>query len=294
MACGFRARCARPARESIRPVSHGAHRTALRLPRTVAADASAPHRARPGALRMIPALGAWMRDRFPARNAVFFAVFYATALLVARAADGDGPMTVSARDLACFPAVWCFFLMLRVFDEHKDFEADAIAHPGRVLQRGLITLKHLRVVGLLAIAVQLGTSLWLDGGIGPVTTWWLAALGWSALMAREFFVRDWIRRHLIVYALSHIVVMGIVAMWIAAMGSPNAMRSAGPWSFAALSILAGLAFEIARKIRAPEQEHPLADSYTQALGVPAASWLLVAVVCAAALAALALTAVVSG
>ena len=240
------------------------------------------------------ALAAWMRERFPARNAVFFAVFYATALLVSRAADTTGPRVVSGRDLACFPAVWCFFLMLRVFDEHKDVEADAIAHPGRVLQRGLVTLGQLRVVGMLAIAVQLGTSLWLDRGVGPVTMWWLAALGWSALMAREFFVRDWIRHHLIVYALSHIVVMGIVAMWIAVMGLPRAPLEASPWLFAALSILAGLAFEIARKIRAPEQEHPLADSYTQALGVPAASWLLIGVVGGAAVTALGLTAVVSG
>ena len=104
---------------------------------------------------MRPALGAWMRERFPARNAVFFAVFHATALLVARASDGGTPMAVTWRDLACFPAVWCFFLMLRVFDEHKDFAADAVAHPDRVLQRGAITLGHLRIVGVLAIAVQL-------------------------------------------------------------------------------------------------------------------------------------------
>jgi 4-hydroxybenzoate polyprenyltransferase len=203
-------------------------------------------------------------------------------------------MVVTWRDLACFPAVWCFFLMLRVFDEHKDFEADAIAHPQRVLQRGLITLRELRVVGLLAIGIQLGVSLWVDGGIGPVTAWWVAAFAWSSLMAREFFVRHWIRRHLIVYALSHIIVMAIVAMWIAAMGSPRAASERAPWVFAALSLFAGLAFEIARKIRAPEQEHPLADSYTQALGVPAASRLLLGVVLGAGVAALALTAVLTG
>ncbi len=242
----------------------------------------------------MPALGAWMRERFPARNAVFFAVFYVTALLVARASVGVGPLTVDWRDLACFPAVWCFFLMLRVFDEHKDFEADAIAHPGRVLQRGLITLAHLRIVGLVVIVVQLGTSLWLDRGFGPVTVSWLVAVGWSMLMAREFFVREWIRRHLIVYALSHIVVMGMAAIWVAAMGSSQAWRATASWSFAALSILAGLAFEIARKIRAPEQEHPLADSYTQALGVATASRLLVGVVGSAALVALALTSLISG
>jgi 4-hydroxybenzoate polyprenyltransferase len=240
------------------------------------------------------ALAAWMQERFPARNATFFAVFYATALLVARAAGGSGPLIVTWRDLAAFPAVWCFFLMLRVFDEHKDFAADAIAHPQRVLQRGLITLRDLRIVGLIAIVVQIGVSLWLDGGFGPVTAWWLAAFSWSVLMAREFFVRVWIRRHLVVYALTHIVVMAILAMWIAAMGSPRAALVSAPWLFAALSLFAGLAFEIARKLRAPEQEHPLADSYTQALGVPAASRLLLGVVIGASIAALALTALVAG
>ena len=244
---------------------------------------------------MSPALGAWMRERFPARNAVFFAVFFMTALLVARTtAGGSGPVAVSLRDIAGFAAVWCFFLMLRVFDEHKDFEADAIAHPQRVLQRGLITLRDLKLVGAVAIAIQLGVSLWFDGGAGPVTAWWLAALAWSTLMAREFFVREWFRRHLVVYALSHIVVMAIIAMWIATMGAPRAAFAGAPWAFAVLSLFAGLAFEIARKMRAPEQEHPMADSYTQALGVRVASGLLLGVVVGAGVVALGLTALLTG
>ena len=243
---------------------------------------------------MTPAIGGWMRERFPVRNAVFFAVFHATALLVARAASVDGPVTVTWRDLAAFPAVWCFFLMLRVFDEHKDFGADAIAHPDRVLQRGLVTLGHLRVLGAIAIVVQVATSIWLDGGIGIIAVWWTAAFVWSVLMAREFFVRVWLRRHLIVYALTHIVVMVFLAMWIGTMGSAHAASTVAPWLFAGVSVLAGLTFEIARKIRAPEQEHPLADSYTQALGIPAASRLLAVLTVATAISALSLTVVLTG
>jgi 4-hydroxybenzoate polyprenyltransferase len=240
-------------------------------------------------------LRAWMGERFPARNAVFFAVFYATALLIGRSVgNGGGPMPLSLRDAAGFVAVWCFFLMLRVFDEHKDFEADAIAHPQRVLQRGLVTLADLRMIGAIAIAVQLGVSLWLDGGFGAVTAWWLAAVAWSVLMAREFFVRTWLRAHLVVYALSHIIVMAILAMWVATMGAPNATAAAAPWAFAVLSLFAGLAFEVARKIRAPEQEHPMADSYTQALGIGPAAAMLLAVVLGAAVAALWLTVMLSG
>ncbi len=240
-------------------------------------------------------LRAWMRERFPARNAVFFAVFYATALLIGRASvETNGPMVLSVRDIAGFVAVWCFFLMLRVFDEHKDFEADAIAHPQRVLQRGLITLRDLRLVGAVAIALQLGVSVWLDAGIGVVTLWWLAAVVWSVLMAREFFVRAWLRTHLVIYALTHIVVMAILAMWIASMGAPRAVSAPAPWAFAMLSLFAGLAFEVARKIRAPEQEHPMADSYTQALGIAPAAGMLLGVVLGAAAAAMWLVVMISG
>jgi 4-hydroxybenzoate polyprenyltransferase len=239
---------------------------------------------------MTPALAPWLRERFPARNAVFFAVFYLTALLVARSGATTGAVRLGWRDLPGFLALWSFFLMLRVADEHKDFAADAVAHPGRVLQRGLVTLRHLKVLGAVALATQLAVSLWLDGGtLGPVTKCWLVVMAWSALMTREFYRRAWLRARLVAYALSHMLVMPLVALWVATMGAPRAAASPTVWAFAMLSFLAGLAFEIARKIRAPESEHPLADSYTQALGVPAATALLFVVVIAAAAAALALT-----
>jgi 4-hydroxybenzoate polyprenyltransferase len=238
---------------------------------------------------MTPAFGAWLRERFPARNAILFAVFYLTALLVARSAATSGAVALTWRDLPGFVALWSFFLTLRIADEHKDFAADAVAHPERVLQRGLITLRQLKVAGIVALLVQAGVSIWMDGGIGPVTGCWLVVMAWSALMSREFYVRAWLRARLIAYALSHMLVMPLVALWVATMGAPRAVASPAVWALAALSFLAGLAVEMARKIRPPELEHPLADSYTQALGVPAATALIFGVVIATTAAALALT-----
>jgi hypothetical protein len=244
---------------------------------------------------MTPALDLWLRERFPARNALFFAVFYVTALLVSRSAATTGAVTLGWRDLPGFVALWSFFLVLRIADEHKDFAMDAVAHPRRVLQRGLITLRHLKVLGVVAVATQLAVSVSMDGGtLGPVTRCWLVVMAWSALMTREFFVREWLRGRLIVYAVSHMLVMPLAALWVATMAAPRAAASPAVWAFAALAFLAGLAFEIARKIRAPELEHPLADSYTQALGIPAASGLLFAVVIAASAAALGLTTLLVG
>ena len=157
---------------------------------------ASPDRARDRAARRRSPrwLGAWARERFPARNLVFYVVFYATALIVGRAAATAGPVAVGPADAAGLLALTAFFLVLRVLDEHKDFAADAVAHPRRVLQRGLVTLGMLRVVGGAAVAAQLAVMLSHDGGAGAATGWWLAAAAWSALMAREFFAPAWLRR----------------------------------------------------------------------------------------------------
>ena len=218
---------------------------------------------------------AWLSERFPLRNGLFFVLLYFTTVVVARASVG-ATVALGASDVLGVLALWSFFFLLRVLDEHKDFSADAIAHPDRVLQRGLVTLAHLRVLGACAVALQLAASLWLDRGFGSVTLWWLAALGWSALMAREFFAGAWLRRHLLVYAVSHMAVMPLLVGWVATMGAAGATRRPVVWGLSALVFLAGLVFEVARKIRSPEDERTAADSYTRALGVRGASTLLAA------------------
>lgn len=219
----------------------------------------------------------WARERFPLANGAFFALLYLLALFVGRSSR-SGPIEVSWRDVPGLIALWLFFLWLRVLDEHKDFEKDRVAHPHRVLQRGLVTLKDLRMLGGLAVAIQLAVSVWLDGGVGPVTGWWFVALVWSLLMAREFFVRDWLRRHIMWYAFSHMVVMVALVVWVATMGRPGASRAPATWMLLLLVYATGLAFEMGRKMRAPQDEHPLADSYTQSLGIRVATILLALVV----------------
>jgi len=217
---------------------------------------------------------AWLEERFPLRNGLFFVLLYVTTVLVARMSVSATAVSLTVRDLVGVGALWSFFLVLRVFDEHKDYAADAIAHPDRVLQRGLVTLAQLRVLAGCAIAFQLTVSLWFDGGVGTITAWWAGAMLWSIIMAREFFAKVWLRRHLVIYALSHMAVMLVLVAWVASIGASTAWRQPIVWMFAGLVFLAGLVFEIARKIRAPDDERPMADSYTRALGTRLAPALL--------------------
>lgn len=222
----------------------------------------APPPGRPLPARLI----AWMHERFPLENAVLFVVLYVAALSVGRALTTTGEVLWTAMDAAAFLATWCFFLMLRVFDEHKDYELDCHNHPDRVLQSGQITLGHLKVLGVLAVLTQVGFSIALDQGLGPITMTWAVVMTWSALMAVEFFCGEWLEKRLVLYALSHMLVMPMALIWMAQIGAGQAPLPMTVGTLAALSFLSGAAFEVTRKLRAPEDERDTIDSYTKVLG----------------------------
>jgi 4-hydroxybenzoate polyprenyltransferase len=227
--------------------------------------------ASPLALRLL----AWAAERFPLVNGVLCLALYAAALLNGRSVSAQGPLSLSWLDIGGFFAAYSFLLMLRVFDEHKDYELDLKNYPQRVLQRGLITLTHLKVAGGLAIAVQLGVSLGMDRGVGPITQRFLLVLGWSSLMAKEFFIGEWLSKRLILYAVSHMAVMPLALLWMAQMGAGGASLPASAYHLAILSMLSGFSMEIGRKTWAPAQERPTVDSYSKILGVRGAVGVLV-------------------
>jgi 4-hydroxybenzoate polyprenyltransferase len=235
-----------------------------------------------------------MGERFPPPHAAGALLVCAAAIAWGRALSTTGALPVHGRDALAALAAVAFFLMLRVFDEHKDYAADCVAHPERVLQRGVITLRHLKLVGAAAIAVQFAVSLLYDRGIGVVTSAWLVALVWSLLMAREFFIGAWLRPRLALYALSHMIAMPLAVHWMLRMGADGAALPAWGWALPAVSYLTGSAFEIGRKLKAPEDERPDVDSYTRVFGTARAPMVLAAVLTLAAAGFAAMIRVVAG
>ncbi|HJR60926.1 MAG TPA: hypothetical protein VJ813_16060 [Vicinamibacterales bacterium] len=219
---------------------------------------------------------AWASERFPLVHGVAALGLYVLVLIFTRALVLTGPIRLGFGDLPGFFAVWSFFLTLRVLDEHKDYEDDCRFHPQRVLQRGTVTLHQLKVAGVAAVCVQAAVSLWRDGGIGAVTLWWLGTMAWAGLMAAEFFQREWLRRRLLVYAVSHMLIMPLAVLWIAQLSVPGAVLTPPIWRLAAFAFMAGASFEIARKAKGPEEEQPGVDSYSLRLGAGGAAALLAA------------------
>ena len=228
---------------------------------------------------------AWFNERFPAANAIFILLLYAAALVLGRFLTGAGAVPLRAADALGFLALYSFFLMLRVFDEHKDYELDCQNHPQRVLQSGLITLTHLKIAGGFAIAAQLVISLWRDGWtFGPVTRIWTIVIAWSLLMAKEFFAHAWLSRRLVLYAVSHMIVLPMAMVWIAQLAAGGVALPASIALLAGAAFCTGFAVELARKTRAPEQERETVDSYTKVFGTRGAPLVVLGVLLAQAIA----------
>jgi 4-hydroxybenzoate polyprenyltransferase len=135
-------------------------------------------------------------------------------------------------------------------------------------------LRELGWAGVGAAALQLAGSFWLRP---LLAVWLLVAWVYLALMSKEFFARDWLKKRPLAYMLSHMAVMPIFDIyatacdWLAA-GSPAPV---GIGWFLAASYTNGIVVEIGRKVRSPDDEEAGVETYTFLWGRPKAlaAWL---------------------
>jgi 4-hydroxybenzoate polyprenyltransferase len=174
------------------------------------------------------------------------------------------------------------FLQLRIADEFKDFEDDARYRPYRPVPRGLVTLRELGWIGAGAAAIQLALALMLAPSLI-----WLLTLVWVylALMTREFFARDWLRRHPVVYLTSHMVIIPLIDLYATACDWRVAGLSRPPsglYWFLIVSYVNGIVVEVGRKTRVPGDEEHGVETYSALWGTNVALrvWLAAVVVTA--------------
>ncbi|MCC3160439.1 UbiA family prenyltransferase [Hymenobacter sp. 15J16-1T3B] len=211
------------------------------------------------------AFWAYLQERFPPVNMALFAILFLTVYAVARATQpaaaalaGFGP-----REALGIVAVISFFFRLRVFDEIKDYAADAVNFPERVLQSGRVTLGQLQRLAWAGLLLEAAWSGWMGGA--TLLAWGLA-VGYSLVMRYEFFAPAWLRARLVLYALTHLLIMPLLIGWVWAAYAAAPRFTPPLLLLGLLSLLGGLAFEIARKIKPAPDERPGVDSYSRTLG----------------------------
>lgn len=186
------------------------------MPETTS-DATSMPDARPAVLRV----GAFIVERFPpAPQVVLMLVLFVAATLMSKVLLapevggrlGDVDYLKTAAGL--FGAV-LFILRLRLADDVKDAETDRVENPTRPIPRGLVTVRELDVAALVLLVVEAGAVAYV-GKLAFIA--WAIAAFWSLLMRTEFFVPRWLEAHIATYAISHMVVMGLIYGALLAMG----------------------------------------------------------------------------
>lgn len=223
-------------------------------------------------------LRAYLAERFPLiGNCLLIVSYFSSNQFLAKALTEPGqPMRYTVYSLTGGITLLCVFFHLRVFDEHKDFAEDSKHYPERVLQRGLITLRQLAILGAVAIGLELA----LAAHRGPETlVSVLLVIGFSLLMLKEFFIGDWLRRNFLLYAMTHMLIMPLTALMIFSFATGRLPWQAPAWfwlySFVGFFVTSN--WEVSRKIRAPEEEIDGVDSYTKAFGLYGAAWVVLGI-----------------
>jgi 4-hydroxybenzoate polyprenyltransferase len=153
-----------------------------------------------------------------------------------------------------------YLLQIRTADEKKDFEHDNKYHPHRPVQRGVVTLAELAVVNKISIVLQLLLyASFLDMRIFLLG---LLSQGYAQLTKKEFFVREWIRRHFYIYYITHYFQLVILFYAMTRIIKPEQVSA---WVFVAFFMTSVITTELGRKMYA-EEDDTTDDTYSAQLG----------------------------
>ena len=179
-----------------------------------------------------------------------------------------------------FIIIFMFFFQLRITDEFKDYEEDLKYRPYRPVQRGIISLKALGKIGIATIIIQ----IILAHVINPKLIYFMLLVWiYMFLMTKEFFIKNWLTERILIYALSHVVIMIFITLVILK-GTGYILEShfletlylsleryeknifIGLIPLFALNYLNGIVLEIGRKTRRANEEEYGVQTYSKLWG----------------------------
>ena len=180
--------------------------------------------------------------------------------------------------IALFIIIFMFFLQLRITDEFKDYEEDLKYRSYRPVQRGVVTLKTLRKIGIATVTIQ----IILAHVINPKIIYYMMLVWiYMFLMSKEFFIKKWLTKRILIYALSHVVIMVFITLVIVEATQYIVPKNIFDvfilqWykhniDFAliplfALNYLNGIVLEIGRKTRKTDEEEHGVQTYSKLWG----------------------------
>jgi 4-hydroxybenzoate polyprenyltransferase len=168
-------------------------------------------------------------------------------------------------------SLFLFGLILRLMDELKDRDLDRDLFSHRPFPSGRVLESDIKVSLLATMALFLLINSWM--GIAFLMA--LILLGYSLLMFRFFFMPTILRRYLLLALVTHNPVVALTLLYVVAVFAvgQGLTLSEIHWPQTLLLIVMFwamlFAWEVARKIRSPEEENAYV-TYSRILGRPGA------------------------
>ncbi len=160
--------------------------------------------------------------------------------------------------------VLSLLLLLRVLDEHKDFVSDSVAHPERLLQKGVLSLNDLKWLASFFCIVSLLLVLSFEVNL-PIVFSLCALIAWIYLMYKEFFLKEWLSQKLFLYSVSHLFVSPFIIYFCACLvGTQNSQTI---FYTMAVSFFSAFSYEVARKIKGKNEVNLLESNYVNSYGM---------------------------
>lgn len=203
---------------------------------------------------MLKRIAIYLNEMFPI-SAIFGSVITALAVqltylrLFNIKPDSALPLLVPALVLTAIS------LLIRIMDEFKDYQDDLTNFPERPLPSGRVLKKDLLGLGIFCVMLTLFLSMTSTN----LLIWAIITLSFSFLMLKWFFIESIMRKNLPLAFITHhpIVLFNFIYLLIACT-QMNPAINFGKALYILPVCLIFTNWEIARKIRAPEQE----TSYT--------------------------------
>lgn len=227
-------------------------------------------------LSLLRRLWIYQKERFPLLvNLISVSVFTFSAVSYSRICRGDnGFIGIKDYVIGVF-VTYTLFMLVRIFDEHKDRKEDAMYRKYLPVPRGLVKLSELRNVGIIVGVIQIALIL-----IFQLPQIWLQliVLGYLILMAVEFFVPEFLKKRQILYITSHMFIIPLIDIYSSGLdwNLEGHEPHIGLVFFFVVSYMNGLVLEFGRKLRAPGKEEEGVVSYTGLYGLKGGTiyWML--------------------
>ena len=148
----------------------------------------------------------YINERFPIFPAILFSLLFSSSGVLYTAKSFQ-LFTV----IAFSTVIFLFLFRIRLFDEIKDYKFDSIHYSHRPVQRGLISLKEIKLLISIIIILEIILQIFLGK---LALTIYLFLFFYHFLMYKNFFINKFEKKSFFLYILSHQLIFLFYAYYI--------------------------------------------------------------------------------